>query len=99
MSVLSIKDSHSERAGIGGGGGGIGGLGGGAVAGGGSGMVASGGSGGPAPATKSLQLPRLLLVTDREGRLHRFHGSSKAVLGKSDSNLRTAPCWLWFPEN
>ena len=42
---------------------------------------------------------RLVLVTKADGRLIRFNGSTKAILGKSDSILRSTPCWEWLMES
>uniref|UniRef100_A0A0G4I8I7 GAF domain-containing protein n=1 Tax=Chromera velia CCMP2878 TaxID=1169474 RepID=A0A0G4I8I7_9ALVE len=42
---------------------------------------------------------RLLLVVKADGKLDRFSGSIRAVLGKTDSVLRVAPCWGWMPSN
>lgn len=49
--------------------------------------------------SRDRHLQRLILVTRTDGRLVRFNGSTKAVLGKSDSVLRSVACWEWMMEN
>merc|ERR1719387_100982 len=42
---------------------------------------------------------RLVLVCRNDGKLLRFNGSTKAVLGASDSILRSQSCTDWMPHN
>merc|ERR1719456_1963710 len=42
---------------------------------------------------------RLVLVCRNDGKLLRFNGSTKAVLGASDSILRSQSCLDWMPHN
>ena len=40
-----------------------------------------------------------MLVCRHDGRLMRFNGSTKAILGASDSILRSQTCAEWLPHN
>ncbi|CEL94265.1 unnamed protein product [Vitrella brassicaformis CCMP3155] len=45
------------------------------------------------------RINRLIVVARADGRLERFSGSVRGVLGRSDSILRGVPCWEWLLEN